>query len=184
MGIRSKVDLYYGVFDLETQRSAADVGGWHRADQMGISCAVLYDNRKKAYLSFVEDQVDEFIARLDQFDLVIGFNVKRFDYRVLSGYTRFNFNCLNTLDILEDIYNHLGFRVSLAHLAEITLNARKSADGLQALRWWKEGRIDEILEYCRQDVRITRDLYLYGQQNGYLLFRNKLDEIVRIPVKW
>jgi DEAD/DEAH box helicase domain-containing protein len=177
-------ELYYGVFDLETQRSAADVGGWHRADQMGISCAVLYDNRKKAYLRFVEDQVDEFIARLDQFDLVIGFNVKRFDYRVLSGYTRFNFNCLNTLDILEDIYNHLGFRVSLAHLAEITLNARKSADGLQALRWWKEGRIDEILEYCKQDVRITRNLYLFGQKNGHVLFANKAGERVRIPVNW
>jgi DEAD/DEAH box helicase domain-containing protein len=72
----------------------------------------------------------------------------------------------------------------LAHLAEITLKSRKSADGLQALKWWQQGRIDEILEYCRQDVRITRDLYLYGRQNGYLLFRNKAGEVVRIPVDW
>jgi len=175
---------YYGVFDLETQRSAADVGGWHRADLMGISCAVLYDSRKQAYLSFGEDQVQEFIDSLHQFDLVIGFNIKRFDYRVLSGYSKINFGRINTLDILEDIHNLLGFRLSLAHLAEITLNAEKTADGLQALQWWKEGRMDEIVAYCRQDVRLTRDLYLYGQKNGYLLFSNKAGEKMRIPVNW
>ena len=177
-------DLYYGVFDLETQRSATEVGGWHHADKMGISCAVLYDSRKQAYLNFEEDQVDDFIHRLKQFDLVIGFNVKRFDYRVLSGYSNFNFNRIKTLDILEDIYDHLGFRISLAHLAEVTLDTHKTADGLQALRWWKQGRMDEIIKYCRQDVRITHDLYLFGKENGYLLFNNKAGETIRIPMKW
>jgi DEAD/DEAH box helicase domain-containing protein len=177
-------DTYYGVFDLETQRSAAEVGGWHRADKMGISCAILFDSRENVYLEFLEDQVHTFIDRLKQFDLVVGFNIKRFDYLVLSGYSETDFSRICTLDILEDVYNHLGFRLSLAHLAEITLNSRKSADGLQALRWWQQGRVDEILEYCRQDVRITRDLYLYGQQNGYLLFRNRVGDIVRIPVDW
>jgi DEAD/DEAH box helicase domain-containing protein len=176
--------LYYGVFDLETQLSAADVGGWHRADQMRISCAVLYDSREQAYLNFGEDQVGDFIDRLKQFELVIGFNIKRFDYRVLSGYSAFDFNRLNTLDILEDIHEHLGFRISLAHLAEVTLDTRKTADGLQALEWWKEGRIDEIVAYCRQDVRITRDLYLFGKNNGYLLFNTKAGETIRIPVNW
>jgi DEAD/DEAH box helicase domain-containing protein len=175
---------YYGVFDLETQRSAAEVGGWHHADKMGISCVVLYDSRKQAYLNFEEDQVDVFIDRLKQFNLVIGFNVKRFDYRVLSGYSNFDFNRIRTLDILQDIYDYLGFRISLAHLAEVTLDTRKTADGLQALQWWKEGRIDEILAYCRQDVRITRDLYLFGKKNGYLLFNNKAGATVRIPVNW
>lgn len=177
-------NLYYGVFDLETQRSAAEVGGWHRADQMGISCAVLYDSREETYLNFLENQVDDFIDRLKQFDLVVGFNVKHFDYRVVSGYSTFDFNRINTLDILEDIYDHLGFRISLAHLAEVTLDTQKTADGLQALKWWKQGRVDEIVAYCRQDVRITRDLYLFGKKNGYLLFNNKTGETVRIPVKW
>ncbi len=177
-------DIYYGVFDLETQRSAAEVGGWHRADQMGISCAVLYDSSEQAYLSFVEDQMAEFIERLKQFELIVGFNVKRFDYKVLGGYTNFNFNQMNTLDILEDIYNYLGFRIALAHLAAATLETQKTADGLQALQWWKEGRIDEVMDYCRQDVRITRDLYLYGKKNGYLLFNDKAGETVRIPVSW
>ena len=36
-------------FDLETQKSAAEVGGWGNIDRMGISVAVLYQTQKAAY---------------------------------------------------------------------------------------------------------------------------------------
>jgi DEAD/DEAH box helicase domain-containing protein len=91
---------------------------------------------------------------------------------------------LPTLDLLQIISNQLGFRLSLNHLANATLGAQKSADGLMALTWWQEGRISQIIDYCREDVRITRDLYLFGQENGYLLFRNKNNRLMRIPVHW
>jgi DEAD/DEAH box helicase domain-containing protein len=91
---------------------------------------------------------------------------------------------LNNLDILEEIKNYLGFRLSLDHLASVTLGSAKTADGLQALRWWKQGRILEIIEYCRHDVKITRDLYRYGQKNGHLIFKDRNNKKVRIPVDW
>jgi DEAD/DEAH box helicase domain-containing protein len=176
--------LHYGVFDLETQRSAAEVGGWHHADLMKISCAVLYDSKEDRFIDFLENQIHQFIQRLQRFDLVIGFNIKRFDYQVLKGYSDFNFKRLNNLDILEDVENQLGFRLSLAHLASVTLGATKTADGLQALQWWQQGRILEIIAYCRHDVKITRDLYQYGRKNRYLLFTNRANKTVRIPVEW
>jgi len=55
---------------------------------------------------------------------------------------------------------------------------------LQALRWWKQGRIREIAQYCTKDVKITRDIFLLGRENGYLLFNNKSGQAVRIPVSW
>ncbi|MFC1813189.1 DEAD/DEAH box helicase [Thermodesulfobacteriota bacterium] len=177
-------NVHFGVFDLETQRSAQEVGGWHRADLMGISCAVLYDSREDRYFEFLEDRLFEFIEHLGRLDLVVGFNIKRFDYQVLTGYSEFDFKTLHTLDILEDIYNHLGYRLSLAHLAAVTLGKKKTADGLQALRWWKQGRMQEIIEYCTADVAITRDLFLFGRENGYLLFQNKAEKTVRVPVNW
>jgi DEAD/DEAH box helicase domain-containing protein len=177
-------DLHYGVFDLETQRSAAEVGGWHRADLMKISCAVLYDSREDRFIDFVETQIPRFVECLKTYDLVVGFNIKSFDYQVLKGYSDFNFMKLNNLDILEEVKNYLGFRLSLAHLAAVTLGADKTADGLQALQWWKQGRILEIIEYCRQDVKITKDLYSYGKEKGHLVFRNRGDKKVRIPVDW
>ena len=172
------------IFDIETQRSAQEVGGWHRADLMKMSCAVLYDSKKDQYFEFLDNQVDQLIEHFKKCDLVVGFNVKRFDFRVLAGYSNFNFEKLPTLDILEEVHNRLGYRLSLDHLAKVTLGQKKTADGLQALRWWKQGRIREIIDYCKKDVKITRDLFLYGQQNGYLLFTNKAKKTVRIPVKW
>ena len=177
-------ELHYGVFDLETQRSAAEVGGWHRADLMKISCAVLYDSKQDRYIDFMENQVDRFIEHLQTYDLVIGFNIKRFDYQVLRGYSDFNFQNLKNLDILEDVKKYLNFRLSLAHLATETLGESKTADGLQALQWWQEGRILEIIQYCRQDVKITRDLYRYGRDNGHLIFKDKQNQMIRIPVDW
>lgn len=177
-------ELHYGVFDLETQRSAAEVGGWHRADSMKISCAVLYDSKEDRYIDFVENQIPRFVERLQALDLIIGFNIKRFDYQVLKGYSDFDFMQLANLDILDEVKNHLGFRLSLNHLASATLGARKTADGLQALQWWQEGRILEIIAYCRQDVKLTRDLYRYGRQEGYLLYVDKAQNVLRIPVAW
>ncbi len=181
---KTKQNKNFGVLDIETQRSAQEVGGWNRADLMGISCVVLYDSREDNYFEFLEDQIPVLIHHLKKFDLIIGFNIKRFDFRVLSGYSDFHFKKLPTLDILEDVHDCLGYRLSLDHLARVTLGKEKTADGLQALRWWKQGRIREIIDYCKVDVEITKDLFLYGKEKGYLLFNNKAKKTVRIPVNW
>lgn len=177
-------NIHYGVFDVETQLSAAAVGGWHRADRMRVSCAVLYDSQEDAYFEFVEGQIPMLLDHLRRLQLVIGFNIKRFDYRVLSAYTRMDFAELPTLDILEKVKQQLGYRLSLDHLASTTLKTGKTADGLDALRWWKEGKMAKILEYCRSDVAITRDLFRFGRDHRYLLFKNKAKQTVRLPVSW
>ncbi len=174
----------YGVFDVETKRSAAEVGGWHRADRMGISVAVLYDSVSDSFKTYIEKDIPDLIRDLQAFDLVVGFNNKRFDNKVLSAYTVFNLASLPTLDIMEVITNRLGYRLSLDRLAEHTLGVKKSASGLQALQWYKEGKIDEIASYCRKDVKITRDIFLFGLENSYLLFKNKAGSIVRLPVNF
>ncbi len=176
--------MSFGVFDLETQLSAQEVGGWHRAELMKVSCAVLYDSRTDEFKEFLEKDVQLLVEHLSDFDLVVGFNVKRFDYRVLKAYTEFDLWRLPTLDILEEVHKRLGYRLSLDHLASVTLGAKKTANGLQALRWWKQGKIEEIVRYCRQDVALTKDLFLYGKQHGHLLFRNKAGNTVRVKVSW
>lgn len=184
--VQHKADspVHYGVLDIETQLSAQEVGGWHRADKMKISCVVLYDSKENVYCEYLEHQIPDLIERLPTFDLIVGFNIKRFDYHVLSGYSDMHFNTINTLDILEKIHGHLGYRLSLDHIASATLGTKKTADGLQALKWWKQGEIRKIIDYCKIDVEITKDLYVYGKENGFLLFKNKAGHTVRIPVGW
>ena len=172
------------VFDLETMRSASEVGGWDKAHLMGMSVGLVWDSHLNGFSPYFENEVEALIEHLRSADVVIGFNISGFDYSVLRGYTRFDFRQLNTLDILREVYARLNYRVSLDALARATLNTPKSADGLQALRWYKEGRMDLIEEYCRKDVEITRDLFHHGVERGYLLFDRKDEGRMRIPVRW
>ncbi len=172
----------FGVFDLETIRSAEEVGGWGNTHKMGVSVGVVYDSELNDFVSYLEHEVDKLVDHLASFDLVVGFNNKRFDNRVLSAYTDFDLAQLPTLDLLEEVHNYLGYRLSLDRLAEQTLGTKKTADGLQALAWYKEGRIDLIQRYCKKDVEITRDILYSGLEQGFLLFANKAKQIVRLPL--
>jgi DEAD/DEAH box helicase domain-containing protein len=181
---RPRAELRLGVLDLETQRLADEVGGWKNSHLMRVSVAVLYDSASDSFEDYAERDLKRLFARLTEMDLVVGFNIKRFDYAVLSAYTTGDLARLPTLDILEDVHNHLGFRLSLMSLAQATLGAAKSADGLQAVQWWREGRLEELAAYCRQDVALTRDLFLHGQREGHLLFERRGQGNLRLPVDW
>jgi DEAD/DEAH box helicase domain-containing protein len=172
----------FGVFDLETQRSAQEVGGWHLAHRMLISCAVVYDSRDDSYAVYHESDLSKLIEHLRQLDLVVGFNNKRFDYKVLSGYSDYPFERLPSFDLLETIYNQLGFRLSLNHLAKQTLQVEKTGSGLDALRWWRQGCMEKIIEYCQMDVKITRDLFRFARDNGYLIYQQKSGDRMRVPI--
>lgn len=172
------------IFDIETQRSAGEVGGWENTHLMRIACLVAWDSYDDQYKVFYENNIEDFIRLAKKSDLIVGFNHERFDYGVLKGYTDFDFKKINNLDILKEVFKKLKFRLSLNHLAKFTLNKEKTADGLQSLKWWKEGKIDLIARYCTDDVKITKELFEYGLKNRHLLFERKDGNVVRIPVDW
>lgn len=174
-------------FDLETQKSAAAVGGWDKINEMGLAVGVVWDSCEEEYFSYLEGAASELVKKLRAADLVVGFNVKKFDYGVLQPYASkmdFDLQEINTCDMLIDVNKELGHRLSLNHLAENTLNAKKSADGLVSLQWFKEGKIDKIIEYCKQDVEITRDLFLYGVSNGYVKHSTRSGKVKKLTVDW
>ena len=155
-------------FDLETQLSAADVGGWENAEDMRVSVACAYDSVE--WHHYEEDTIGDLIAKIRIAALVIGFNIKAFDYKVLSRYTDLDFDTIPTFDMLDEIYRELGHRVSLDNLAGATLRMEKTGDGLGAIELWRSGQMQELREYCEQDVEITYRLFLAGWQDGYLLY--------------
>lgn len=172
------------VFDLETQLGADDVGGWANRSKMRLALGVVYDVRRQAYRTYFEADVDRLLLDLVMADRVVGFNLDRFDLDVLSAYTEWDLKRIRTLDLLDRIYRRLGFRVSLAHLCEVNLGESKSASGLQSLVWWREGRIDLIEQYCKKDVELTRRIYDLGRRDGFLLYRDRDERTVRVPVDW
>src|SRR3990172_3496100 len=170
------------VFDLETQRSAEEVGGWDNRRQMGLAVGVVYDLDRGEFRVYMETQVHALITELTRARLIIGFNLRRFDFDVLRGYADLDYNALPALDILECIYRRLGFRLKLDHLTQETLGERKSADGLQSLAWFKAGELERVIQYFKQDVLLTKRLYDFGRQHKYLLYRDNQGRAVRLPV--
>jgi DEAD/DEAH box helicase domain-containing protein len=78
----------------------------------------------------------------------------------------------------------LPHRVSLDAIATASLGVEKTADGLQALRWYKEGKLMEIAEYCCYDVKVTKLVHEFGQANKQLFYTNKFGAKLSVPVKW
>ena len=171
-------------FDLETQKSAEDVGGWDNIHKMGLAVGVIWDSLDQEFFTYEEKNASQLVEKLRTADLAVGFNIIGFDYTVLQPYSDFDLYEINTFDMLVDVKKNLGFRLSLNHLAQHTLNAEKSADGLVSLQWYKEGKINKIIQYCRQDVEITRDLYLFGEKYGYVKYQSRSGMPLELKVDW
>jgi DEAD/DEAH box helicase domain-containing protein len=171
-------------FDLETQKTFDEVGGRHNMRRLGLSVGVTYSTADEDYHVYTEADVDALVRDLSQANLVVGFNVLRFDYEVLRAYSDHPFTQIPTVDMLDHVYRALGFRLSLDSLASATLGTQKSADGLAAVRWYKSGQMDKIVEYCKQDVKVTKELYEFGRQNGYVQFLDRSYRLKKIPVNW
>ena len=171
-------------FDLETQKSADEVGGWGNIIRMGLSVAVTYSTARGEYTIYGEKQVDELLRELQRADLVVGFNNLRFDYEVLHGYTSMDLTQLPTLDMLVELTSTLNHRLSLDSIATATFGVEKTAEGLQAIRWYKEGKLAEIAEYCCYDVKITKLVHEYGRQNKQLFYENRFGKKLNVAVNW
>jgi len=171
-------------FDLETQKSAEEVGGWGNIAKMGMSVGVTCSSATGEYKIYGEKQVNDLITDLQRADLVVGFNNLRFDYEVLHGYTTLDLTQLPTLDMLVVLNETLGHRLSLDSIATATFGVEKTAEGLQAIQWFKEGKLAEIAEYCCYDVKITKLVHEYGVLHRQLHYTNRFGKKLTVPVKW
>jgi hypothetical protein len=176
-------DIVY--FDLETQRTANDAGGWNRKGNMRMSIGVTYSTKTGRYEVFSEARVHDLIEGLRRADLVVGFNVLNFDYHVLMGYTVLDLCAeLPTADLMLDMEQRLGHRLGLDTIAHATLGVQKSAAGLDAIRWWREGRLLDIAEYCCFDVKVTRLIHEHGCQHKELFFHDRFAQRQRVALDW
>jgi DEAD/DEAH box helicase domain-containing protein len=171
-------------FDLETQKSAEEVGGWDKIGLMKMSVGVTYSTTRGGYAIYGEKHVDELLRELQRADLVVGFNNLRFDYEVLHGYTTLDLRQLPTLDMLVVLQNQLQHRLSLDSIATATFGVEKTAEGMQAIHWFKEGKLMDIAEYCCYDVKITRLVHEYGLQNRQLHYNNRFGKKLSVAVSW
>lgn len=181
MQAKSETIVY---FDLETQNTFDDVGGRAHLDKLRLSVGVTFNTADDDFHRYTEANVADLITELENAGLVVGFNQLSFDFPVLRAYTSKDLGRLPTVDMLDHLHRRLGFRVGLDNLAAATLGASKSADGLQAVRWWRAGDMENLFAYCEKDVEVTRRLFEFGRQHHYVMYRDKRYKVQRVPVSW
>lgn len=163
--------MRYVIFDLETQNIFHDVGS-NDPVALDISVGSFYDSETDTYTTVSVDELQSIWPLLEKADALVGYNSNHFDIPILNKYYPGDLTTIKSIDLLEEIKKSLGRRLRLSSVAEATVNAKKSADGLQAVRWWREGKIDEIKKYCEQDVRVTKKIFDYALKHGHVKFKD------------
>lgn len=163
--------MRYIVFDLETQNFFQEVGTTEPAG-LDISVASFYDSETDKYTTVAVDDLATAWPMLEKADALVGYNSNHFDIPLLNKYYPGDLTQIKSIDILEYIKESLGRRLRLDSVAQATVGAKKSADGIQAVRWWREGKVEEVKKYCEQDVKVTKKVFEYALKNGHILFKD------------
>lgn len=158
------------VIDVETKNTFDDVGGRSLLHRLEPSVIGTYDYAADAYRAYRDTELDELASLLRATGLVIGFNHRHFDLPILAERLGAWVMDLPALDLMQEAKAGPRVRLSLSALAQGTLGAAKSGDGLEAVRLYREGDWARLERYCLDDVRITRLLYEFGLERGYLYY--------------
>ncbi|MBI2436648.1 MAG: ribonuclease H-like domain-containing protein [Candidatus Magasanikbacteria bacterium] len=166
------------VFDIETRGDIKDFAN------LKITVVSIYEYESDKYTSFEEHELSNLWPILEKAERLIGFNSGHFDLPIMNKYYTGDLMFFPHLDLLEVVKDTSGKRYKLNDLAKATLQIEKSADGLQAMKWFEEGKMDEIKKYCEQDVKVTKEIYEYGVKNKMLYFPMLTGEIQPIAVNF
>ncbi len=163
--------MNYIIFDLETQNIFQEVGSNDAVD-LDISVGSVYETYTDKYTTVVVDDLAELWPLFERADALVTYNGDHFDIPLLNKYYPGDLTQIKSIDLLVSIKDSLGRRLRLDSVAQATIGAKKSADGLQAVRWWREGKVKEIMKYCEQDVKVTKKVFDFAMENGFVKFKD------------
>jgi DEAD/DEAH box helicase domain-containing protein len=191
-------------FDIETGNTAADIGGWQNTHMWQVTCVTTTDGENNTvYIDKPMEIEGAVVKELKQlkYDLddhfqkggkLLGHNIVAFDLPALRDSMDIfivrkyleekETRCIDTSRMMTKA---AGKRVQLDNLAKCNLNSKKSGDGLMAVRWWSEGKYEDVAKYCLKDSQLTLDVWKMGVERGNLSFFDEdLGELVKIDLEW
>lgn len=161
-------------FDIESI-SDSMVRGHVDVNEQELIVIAIHDSETGEYSSYFREDLPKLWPILERADMLIGFNSDSFDIPLLNRYYPGDLLRFRSLDLLTEVQKVLGRRIRLQSLAEATLKRGKSGDGLKAGEWWREGKKDQVAQYCIEDVRLTREIYDYALKHGVLKYKDLRD---------
>lgn len=160
-----------------TERLADEVpGGWENIAGFGVSLVMTYHTanpQENKYQHYYKSELWKLVAALHGADLVVGFNLERFDFTLLESMTSADLSEVQakTFDMLPIIAERLSHRVSLENLARATLQYDRS-DARLAVENWHRGELEKVKEFARTNVDLVRALFAHGCKQKHLLYWN------------
>ncbi|HCR52386.1 TPA: hypothetical protein DIV48_01905 [Candidatus Kaiserbacteria bacterium] len=174
-------------FDIESVTDSM-VRGRIDVNEQELTVVAIHDSDTGEYSSYFKEDLHKLWPILERTDMLVGFNSDTFDIPLLNRYYPGDLSHVYSLDLMSEVQKVLGRRIRLQSLAEATLGKSKSGDGMKASEWWKEGKKEQVRDYCIEDVRLTRELYDYALQHGILKYKDlrdirdiKLDTSLWVP---
>ena len=174
------------VFDIETKNTFDEVGGYQNLKDLEISVVGIYSYLNEKYYCFEEKEINKLEDFFKNANLLIGFSSKSFDVPVLEKYFDFKISAINHFDILEEIQKEFKRKVGLNILAQANIGKTKLFDnGIEAIKLYRNGQIEELKNYCLQDVKLTKELFDLIREKGYLWVPQKdLIEMTKVKINF
>ena len=160
------------IFDIETKNTFEDAQSNDPAD-LDVSVVCLWDSESDKYLSFLEDQFDDMWPYFENADLIVTYNGKHFDLPCLQPHAPLDLSAIKHVDLFEKMNKVTGKKLPLNGIAQSTLGIAKSGHGLDAIAWWNAGEIQKIIDYCIQDVKVTKAVYDHAFENKELKYQDR-----------
>ncbi|HSW89500.1 MAG TPA: ribonuclease H-like domain-containing protein [Patescibacteria group bacterium] len=172
-------------FDVETKNTFDEVGGYFPTKLspsfIGVCVREGFEGPGEM-IKIWESDFQKLWGIFETADVIVGFNSVGFDMEVMRPLYPGKVDDLPQLDLMLRFKEATGHRISLDSIAQETLGKAKIGHGLDAIKYYKEGRLDELAKYCLMDVEITRDLYDWGRTKGKVKFKNKWNRLIETPI--
>jgi len=146
--------------------------GWQDHANMGVSVIGAYDYVENRSRVFCADNIGEFAMLCKERTPLVGFNSIAFDNAVLcKTYPQFDYawhEDERCYDLLREIWvaaglgptfkypSHVGY--GLDAVCERNFGTRKSGDGALAPVLWQRGDVGTVIDYCLNDVWLTKQI--------------------------
>ena len=178
-------------------------GGWRDHENMGISVICAYDYVTERSRVFMADNFGEFAALMEEREFLVGFNNIGFDNKTIRAALGVNINRdidAWSYDILAEMWRAAGLDPTrfapathggygLDPTAAINLNgAKKTGHGAMAPVQWQRGEVGAVVDYCLEDVRLTKDLFDQVVTHAILISPKDDNRVLKLrrpdPVLW
>lgn len=157
--------------------------GWDDYENMGISVIginIITEYSDMVFNHNVNNNSDldirGFQFGLDAAEVLVGFNNQSFDDKLLKANGFVIPETIVNYDLLAEIWEgaglgrefvyptHAGF--GLDAICKANGLGEKSGDGANAAILWQKGKHQEVIDYCENDIKLTRKLFDLIQEKG------------------